>query len=125
MNHTVFLLAGLISFALLASCGGGGERSEKITTPQPTSPILPVIDAIFTEDNPGDIAIWSTVLTEASIDVADIIEQEIIWFHYAPANILIRDCNSTGSVDKIIDDTQNSYQLLWWPRTGYFHRFGQ
>ncbi|TWX55261.1 hypothetical protein [Colwellia hornerae] len=112
MNKTAYLLASLISLALLASCGGG-EGSEKITTPQPIIPTLPVVDAIFTEDNAGDIAIWSTVLTEASIDAADIIEQEIIWFHHAPENILIRDCNSTGSVEKIIDDTESSYQLVF------------
>jgi hypothetical protein len=114
MNYTASLLVSLISLALLASCGGGsGERSEKITTPQPTVPTSPVVDAIFTEDNAGDIAIWSTVLLEASIDAADIIEQEIIWFHHAPENILIRDCNSTGTVEKIIDDTENSYQLVF------------
>lgn len=90
MNYTASLFVSLISLALLASCGGGrGERSEKITTPQPTVPTPPVVDAIFTEDNAGDIAIWSTVLTEASIDAADIIEQEIIWFHHAPENVLM------------------------------------
>jgi hypothetical protein len=114
MKKFTFILYSLISLSFLTACGGGsGSSSEKITTAQPTVPTTPIVDAIFTEDNAGDIAIWSTVLTETSIDAADLIEKEMIWFHHAPEQILTRKCNNSGSVEKVIDEAQNNYRLIF------------